>query len=179
MICNEKNLSIPKRKKITINILHELFDLYNHGVSSYAESWFNEGFTEYFCRLLSLNKSEFIKEINDIMVQYMINPYRNTNISILTKENFWNNKYIEKLPYTKGCVYALYLHQKYKNKFIDNFKNIIRDIRKNVKFNNPRLKNYLQNNIDNDINFDKYIIDGATISIKSNHNNTIMISIKQ
>jgi hypothetical protein len=91
----------------------------------------------------------------------MINPYRNSDISIMTKYNFFHNEYIQKLPYQKGFVYALYLYQRYGNEFINKFKTIINRIHKGAIYDMDNYKRTL-----GDKNFDKYIIKGDTIRLK-------------
>lgn len=144
-----------------IYVLHELFHHFNK-FADYGANWFSEGFSEFFCRYLSLNDNDFIIEANKFIIEYMINPYRDAGINIMTRHNFWTNKFIEKLPYAKGFVYALYLYQKDKDIFLKNFKSIIMDIYdgKQISVTNKYLKKKL-----NDKNFDRYIIKGEIIEL--------------
>ncbi|ARF10001.1 hypothetical protein Indivirus_7_17 [Indivirus ILV1] len=148
-------------KELTVYLLHELYHHFNKS-SDYASNWFSEGFDEYFCRYLSMSHKKFIQECNIFLKKYWLNPYRNSKITIMTRENFWKNKFIEKLPYEKGFVYALYLHQKYKNDFIDKYKKIILELYYNPKMviNNQILKEMLT-----DDKFNDYIVNGNTIII--------------
>lgn len=147
--------------KITIYLMHELFHHFNKS-SDYKANWFGEGFTEFFCRYLYLDKKEFVKECNKFLEQYWLNPYRNSKIDIMTRENFWNNKFIEKLPYVKGFVYCIYLLQKYGNEFMDIYKSIIKDL---YNDNKMQITNDLLKERFHDDNFDKYIIKGELIDI--------------
>jgi hypothetical protein len=110
MITNKDNVV---QSDIKIYLLHELYHHFNTS-DDYQSNWFSEGFTEFFCRYLSLTKKEFTNQ----------NPYKNYNIKVMTKYNFWNNKFIEKLPYYKGFVYALYLYQ-YDKDFLNKYRQII------------------------------------------------------
>ena len=151
-------------KNIKIILLHEIYHHFNKSNNSdYGTTWFSEGFTEFFCRFLSMKSFAFARECNHFIVKYMSNPYRNYPNTIMTKNNFWKNKFIEKLPYTKGFMYALYLYQKYNGIFIKRYIKLIQDIKiKNIYTDNKTINKYLS-----DTKFHDFIIKGATIEIKS------------
>jgi hypothetical protein len=166
-LVTEKEKTPELSKKIKIMLLHELFHHFNRS-SDYQSNWFGEGFTEFFTRYLyySIDKEEFIKECNRFIREYWINPYRSSSIEIMTRENFWRNRFIERLPYVKGFVYALYLLQKDRIDFIDRYKSIIGELYTNpkTKVNNESLRHSL-----NDPKFNDYIINGQLIELKTDY----------
>ena len=168
-LVTEKRKTKEIQEKINIYLLHELYHHFNRS-SGYQSNWFSEGFTEFFSRYLSMDKKSFIKECNKFIELYWKNPYKNSKIDIMTRENFWNNKFIERLPYVKGFVYALYNLQRYKTEFIERYKTIIVN-----RYKNPQLKedNALLNDYLKDDNFDKYILKGKTIKIKGDYTKKI------
>lgn len=62
-LVTEKERTDELCNKIKIYLLHELYHHFNKS-SDYLSNWFSEGFTEFFCRYLSLPQDEFIKECN-------------------------------------------------------------------------------------------------------------------
>lgn len=168
-LVNENKKTKELSHKITIYLMHELFHHFNKG-SNYKANWFGEGFTEFFCRYLFLNKKEFIKECNTFLEKYWLNPYRNSKIDIMTRENFWTNKFVEKLPYVKGFIYCIYLLQKYGSEFIDRYKRIIVD---SYNDNKMQITNDILKERLNDKNFDKYIIKGELIDIVGDYEKTV------
>jgi hypothetical protein len=125
----EKKSSPSLKFKIKTTLLHEIFHHFNKSSGDYDTMWFSEGFTEFFSRYLSMNLSLFKKQCNKFIINYNLNPYRNSEISFMTKHHFWTNKFVERLPYVKGFCYALYLYRTYGNTFIENYKKIICDIK--------------------------------------------------
>jgi len=166
-LVTEKEKTPELAKKIKITLLHELFHHFNRS-SDYQSNWFGEGFTEFFTRYLyfTLNKDEFIKECNKFIQEYWLNPYRSSGIEIMTRDNFWKNRFIERLPYVKGFVYAIYLLQKDRISFIDRYKSIIGDLYTDpmTKVNNESLKYSLK-----DPKFDDYIINGQQIELMADY----------
>jgi len=152
------------KKHIFTYINHEMYHHFNPSTKSGHETWFNEGFTEFFCRYCIMSSKDFTYEINNkFLPQYYANPYKNMNDRIMTYNNFWKNRLIQELPYQKGFIYALYLLQTYKSKFINSYKNLCRkEYCKNLKtyYTNEMLKN-----IFNDDYFNDYIIRGKIIPI--------------
>lgn len=110
-----------------------------------------------------------LRNVTVFLIQYWTNPYKNSKIHSMTRDNFWNNKFIEKLPYVKGFVYAIYLVQTYGNQFLERYKRIIvNHYETHTIINNKLLKSDL-----NDNNFNKYIIDGFTIKIKNDYSKKV------
>ena len=76
--------------------------------------WWTEGFTDYYSRVLALRSGgisidEFILECNQLLKKYYLSPVLNEpNIRI--KQDFWENSDVEKLPYYRGFVFAIYLN---------------------------------------------------------------------
>jgi len=155
--------SITKKqiKRIKLYLLHEIYHHFQNLnlAEPYKTGWFNEGFTEFFCRYLSLNKKDFIKETNKFLINYHINPYREAKMNIMTRDNFWSNKFIEKLSYDKGFIYAFYLYQKYPD-FIKRYKSIFSTPKD--KFSSNDLNKFLK-----DKNFKKYINNGQMIRLET------------
>lgn len=76
--------------------------------------WWTEGFTDFYSRLIALrsngiDKKAFIDEINQFLRAYYLSPV-NQAPNLRIKEDFWNDYDIEKLPYYRGLVFALYLN---------------------------------------------------------------------
>lgn len=158
MFHSKKEIS---KSKIIDVIIHELYHHFNKSSGMYDTMWFSEGFTEFFSRFLRLEPNKLKYVSNDFIVKYNQNPYAETSVSEHTKENFWTNRYYEKLAYTKGYVYALFLFQIYGKQFIDNYKKIIKDFYEGkINIDNKTLKKYLD-----DKYFDMYIIDGKRIKL--------------
>lgn len=129
--------------KIELTMYHELFHHFNYNTNDYSTSWFSEGFTEYFSKRIALmdNKKLLNKEIKKHIEKYNNNPYKNSHISKQTKHNFWNDVNYEKLPYDKGFCYALYLHKKYGNEFLNSYKKLIKKMnKKKIKITNNDFK---------------------------------------
>jgi predicted metalloprotease with PDZ domain len=158
-------------KDISIYIAHELYHHFNPKTQTEKENWFNEGFTEFFSRLITLSKQEFFKEVNNFIIEYHLNYYKNKNISIMTYENYWKNELIKNLPYVKGFIYALYLLQTYDNQFIKKYKKLCKY--KYTHKSSKTLTNNVLKQIISDKNFDKYIIKGKDIPIISKHSQQI------
>ena len=77
----------------------------------------------------------------------------------------WN---INKLPYQRGFIYALYLYQTYGNKFLNRYKKLVKTVNKLRKHEKYKMvNNNLFKQILNDNKFNDYIINGKTIEIKS------------
>lgn len=167
LIVDKIDISTDVQNSIHITLLHELYHHYNYTTSSnYDTMWFSEGFTEFFCRYLSMNKKLFASECNKFYLEYRSNPYCDQPNSIMSKNNFWKNRFIEKLPYTKGFCYAYYLYSAYGKNFIKNYIKLIQDVENlKIQTDNDTLKQYIQ-----DKNFNKYIILGKIINFHTDKN---------
>ena len=76
--------------------------------------WWTEGFTDFYSRLIayrskSIDKNTFINEINKFLRSYYLSPV-NQEPNSRIKKDFWNNYDIQKLPYYRGFVFAIYLN---------------------------------------------------------------------
>ena len=140
--------------------------------------WWSEGFTDYYARVLALHSGgisleEFIDKCNQILRNYYLSPVINQpNIRI--KNSFWKNENIQKLPYARGFVFAVYLNSLIKlhddTKSVDN---IILDLFKiakqqpfSVKSFKEIAKNYTFQGIEQEIS--RFIDQGKTINLTTN-----------
>ncbi len=76
--------------------------------------WWSEGFTDYYARLIAyrvgrIDQDIFINEINKFLKAYYLSPCIQEPNSRIQKD-FWNNYDIEKLPYYRGFVFAIYIN---------------------------------------------------------------------
>lgn len=128
---------IPKKEKrirhfllLAHEHLHNWFGgkIDNPDEGQRSRYWWNEGFTEYFCRILAfrsggLNFEEFVDEVNTLLSNYFLSPVINEPNSKVEKD-FWTDLDVEKLPYYRGFTFAIYcnyLIQKYnKDASLDN-----------------------------------------------------------
>ena len=137
--------------------------------------WWSEGFTDYYARVLALRSGgisleEFIDECNQILRNYYLSPVINQPNSKI-KNSFWKNENVQKLPYARGFVFAVYLNSLIKlyddTKSVDN---IILDLFKiakqqpfSVKSFKEIAKNYTFQGIEQEIS--KFIDQGKTIDL--------------
>ena len=150
-----------------IYFAHELYHNYNVS-GDISTTWISEGFTEFFCRFLLLSKQAFTIETNRFINYYFFNKYKNIKNSQINEKNYWKNENINKLPYQRGFIYALYLYQTYGNKFLNRYKKLIKTVNKLRKHGKYKMvNNNLFKHILNDNKFNDYIINGKTIEIKS------------
>lgn len=164
-----KVISKEQQNNILIILCHELFHHFNKNGKEFNTNWFGEGFTEFFTRYLLLNKKDFDRACNSFIKQYYINIYREKSVNFIMKEGFWNNVFVEKLPYVKGFMYALHLLQIYKSTFIERYIKLIRYIHKNKlqgnKINNKLIISMLKLN-----DFNKYMLKDNIIEIQATKN---------
>lgn len=95
--------------------------------------WWSEGFTDFYSRLIALrsggiDKKTFINEVNEFLQAYYLSPL-NQEPNSRIKTDFWNNRDIEKLPYYRGFVFALYLNNIIK---MENPNNSLDDVMHNL-----------------------------------------------
>jgi predicted metalloprotease with PDZ domain len=137
--------------------------------------WWSEGFTDYYARVLALRSGgisleEFIDECNQILRNYYLSPVINQPNTRI-KNSFWKNENIQKLPYARGFVFAVYLNSLIKlhddTKSVDN---IILDLFKiakqqpfSVKSFKEIAKNYTFQGVKQEIS--KFIDQGKTIDL--------------
>jgi len=102
---------------LNILIAHEYFHRWNGTLIVLKEdteqenSWFSEGFTEYYTYKLLfesgiLSQEAYLAKANSIIAAYYLSPVRNEDKTTLGK-NFWNGRDYTQIHYNKGFVYAL------------------------------------------------------------------------
>ncbi|HJK86428.1 MAG TPA: M1 family aminopeptidase [Candidatus Megaira endosymbiont of Nemacystus decipiens] len=137
--------------------------------------WWSEGFTDYYARLIAyrsgaIDRTTFIKEINNFLLSYYLSPVaQQPNARI--KKDFWNNYDIEKLPYYRGFVFAIYLNDLIKKEnFTKSLDDVMHDLLKETpkKFSVGLFKKivgkYVKNGIDKEIS--SFIDAGNIISLE-------------
>lgn len=119
--------------------------------------WWTEGFTDFYSRLIayragSIDSSSFINEVNDFLLSYYLSPVTKEPNSRI-KKDFWNNYDIEKLPYYRGFVFAIYLNDLIKqnnpNNSLDNIMRDLLDASSENKFSSSLFKKVAKKYIDN------------------------------
>ncbi|RYY92903.1 MAG: hypothetical protein EOO11_20605, partial [Chitinophagaceae bacterium] len=78
-----------------------------------AQYWFSEGFTEYYTYKVLytsgyLTLPGYLGSINRMLAEYYLSPVR-TAVQQAAADSFWLAPAFQRLPYTKGFAYALYL----------------------------------------------------------------------
>ncbi|MBX7248576.1 MAG: hypothetical protein K1X35_05925 [Caulobacteraceae bacterium] len=77
-----------------------------------AGYWFSEGFTDFLTHRTLLRSGvwslqEFVDGVNESMLAYAVSPYRTAPNSTVV-EKFWSDGRVQKLPYQRGMLLALY-----------------------------------------------------------------------
>jgi predicted metalloprotease with PDZ domain len=75
--------------------------------------WFSEGFTEYYThkalkRMGEIGLPEYLAVINKTVSDYYLSPVRNASQKA-AGDSFWLAQPYQRLPYTKGFTFAMYL----------------------------------------------------------------------
>jgi predicted metalloprotease with PDZ domain len=170
-----------KRLDYRILLSHEHFHNWTGGKIKKSEErlnyWWSEGFTEYYSRVLDLRSDaisfdEFILECNKFLKEYYLSKAISSGNSRIEKD-FWSNFDIQRLPYTRGFVYAIYLNDLIqKNNPEASLDNVMLDLfkeSKDKKFSNVLfekiLKKYIPEGVDED--FNNYIEEGKIINLAS------------
>ncbi len=175
------NSERSKLKDITGLYYHELMHHWIGGKirngSLTEELWFSEGFTEYFSHLLMLNGDEMDYPE---YAEHLNNNYKSlkkmTGIanSELNFEAFAAGGSIEKIPYQRGELYALYLDQKLYDASNGNFrlKNFLHEVllktqKDKIEFTNNLFKDLLETHLGTEAvsEFELYILKGEMIPI--------------
>jgi len=98
-------------------MMHDWIGLKIRNAHEELNYWFSEGFTDYYTyknRLRSndINSAEWIALFNEeVILAHYQNPKKNTpNYKI--KDDFWNSREIEKVPYRRGAIFAFWLDNK-------------------------------------------------------------------
>ena len=139
--------------------------------------WWTEGFTDYYSRVLALRSGgitidQFVSECNQLLRNYYLSPVINKSNADI-KKSFWKDDNIQKLPYYRGFVFAIYLNGLIKldndNKSLDN---IMLDLFKSPgqkEFSAEIFKKISKNYIPHGIakEFSEYIDKGKTIDLSS------------
>jgi hypothetical protein len=137
--------------------------------------WWSEGFTDYFSRVLALRSGglslkDFIDECDLFFRQYYLSPVINEPNSRI-QQDFWKNYDVEKLPYYRGFMFALYLNNLIKqnnpNYSVDN---VMLDLFKGAQeheFSSAHFKDvvkaYVPKGIEHEMH--RFIDNGETISL--------------
>ncbi|EKE01552.1 MAG: hypothetical protein ACD_21C00105G0001 [uncultured bacterium] len=137
--------------------------------------WWTEGFTDYYSRVLALRSGgisleEFIDECNQILRAYYLSPALNAPNKRI-KKDFWRNLDVQKLPYYRGFIFAIYLNYLIKKNNPDNsLDNVMLDLFKNAEhknFSTPYfekiVKTYVLLGVSNDVSM--FINKGKTIEL--------------
>jgi predicted metalloprotease with PDZ domain len=95
--------------------------------------WWTEGFTDFYSRLIALrskgiDRNTFINEMNQFLRAYYLSPV-NQEPNLRIKKDFWNDYDVQKLPYYRGLVFALYLNNLIQEEIPDNsLDNVMHDL---------------------------------------------------
>lgn len=138
--------------------------------------WWTEGFTDYYSRLIAMrsggiDKETFITEINKFLQNYYLSPVINEPNARI-KKDFWNNYDIEKLPYYRGFIFAIYLNnltqQQDPSSSLDNIMYDLFQKSENQNFSVKSFQNIAKKYIAGGIrgNFANFIDKGRTISLE-------------
>lgn len=139
--------------------------------------WWTEGFTEYYTRILALRSGlismeDFINECNKFLRNYYLSSVLNEPNTRIEKD-FWKNEDVEKLPYNRGFVFAIYLNNMIKKHNPKNsLDNVMLDLLKTSKqtsFSIGHFKNIAKTYIPEGINTEisMFIDKGDTINLNN------------
>lgn len=139
--------------------------------------WFSEGFTDYYTfknrlRNGSLSATEWLNDFNtEIIKAHFDNPERNQpNYRI--KDDFWNSRDVEKIPYRRGALFAFWLDQQILVKSggklsLDDFMRelLLQCEQNDVRFTDELFLELTQKYLDQDISyfFQKHVLSGVDI----------------
>jgi len=137
--------------------------------------WWSEGFTDFYCRLIALrskalNQDMFIDEVNKFLRAYYFSPVNQEPNERIDKD-FWHDQDVEKSPYYRGFVFALYLNNLIKNQ---DAKHSLDDVMKDLfvlskkhQFSSELfatlLSNYVKNGIKQEL--EQFIAQGKLIDL--------------
>lgn len=84
------------------------------GKNSFEQQWFGEGFNDYVC-LITLYHSGIFSQ--DTLISYVnktvLQKHYTSKVNIVPNDSiaamYWKDKAYEKLPYTRGTIFAFYL----------------------------------------------------------------------
>lgn len=101
-------------------LMHETFHEWNGGqlasdpaVKEGELYWFTEGFTNFYTRKLLQrsglrNAAETLRSANELLHDYHFSPVRDQGNAVIA-EQFWSSDAVQRLPYLRGDVLAVYL----------------------------------------------------------------------
>lgn len=177
---------LPNRvdyKDFYLLFAHEYFHNWFGGKISNTENdvddklnyWWQEGFTDYYARVLAMRSGgisieDFMSECNELLSNYYLSPMINEP-NALIKDSFWKDNDIQKLPYLRGFVFALYLNgcikQNDGRKSIDNITFDLFKVSQQEKFSVKLFKkiaqSYIPQGIEREIT--EFIENGKTIDL--------------
>jgi len=147
----------------------------NNNENAALNYWWSEGFTEYYTRVIALKSGgisveEFVREVNQLLKDYYLSPViseQNTRV----KQDFWNDEHMQKLPYYRGFVFAIYLnHLITENGADHSLDDVMLDLFKQAKehdFSADEFKRIVNQYTAKpiDAEFVKFIEQGATIDL--------------
>lgn len=122
-LTNSFAVSSYHHKNIKANTFQYLFhhELMHHWIGKKLRNaedeelsyWFSEGFTDYFARLNMLNcgaitEKEYWNTIDSVLAIHY-GDKRSTFHNDSIKEHFWDDRFISKIPYNRGSIFAMYL----------------------------------------------------------------------
>lgn len=91
--------------------MHEMIHMWVGGIDAPqgVSSWFSEGLTSYYTRLLSLRAGyitadDYARDVNTAMKAYYASPALNMSAEAITKVGFTDNRARE-MPYARGAYY--------------------------------------------------------------------------
>jgi predicted metalloprotease with PDZ domain len=111
--------AMPFENSLEVLMAHEYFHHWNgtrivlKEVVPQENSWFSEGFTEYYTYLLLyengiLSYEQYVAQANKMISDYYLSPVRNED-KTTHGTHYWSSSDYQQIPYKKGFVYALYI----------------------------------------------------------------------
>ncbi len=143
-----------------------------NGVSDY---WFQEGFTDYYARLLCfrygiISFNEFVSEFNEMLKKYYSSPVISFSAKKIEKD-YMKSPHAQELPYPRCFVFAIYLDNliKKNSNNLYSLDSVMQDLiqtKENFSVNLFKniVKKYLKNGIEKELL--EFIDDGKIINLK-------------
>lgn len=112
--------------------------------------WFSEGFTDYYTyknrlRIQDISFDEWLRSFNEeVIAAHWKNPEKNRP-NYLIKEDYWKSRYVEKIPYRRGAIFALWLDNQIllKSNYTKSLDDLMRDILKRCTENKEQFTDEL------------------------------------
>ena len=162
-LTNSFATSVSNNEETSLDQLAYLFNhelMHNwigHTIKNEAEEaqyWFSEGFTEYYTfkniarnHINGLDKKYYVEQLNSVIKSLFGSPVADKPNSEINYENFWSDRYYEKLPYHRGALFAFILDLKIQkesnNKFSldDVMREILEQSKEEILFNEDLFMN--------------------------------------